>query len=69
MEDKRLALHAKYLITDDDTVMIGSANIDPRSLRLNTEVGLIMRDRRLNKAIRNFLLRRILAQRTPGGLN
>ncbi|QJF50315.1 hypothetical protein G3256_03610 [Roseobacter ponti] len=54
VEDKRLALHAKYLIIDTDTVMIGSANIDPRSLRLNTEVGLIVRDRRVNRAIRDL---------------
>lgn len=52
--DKSLALHAKYLIIDNDTVFIGSANIDPRSLRLNTEIGLIIRDRQLNKAIRNY---------------
>ena len=32
--------HAKALVVDDRYVMVGSANMDPRSLRLNFEVGL-----------------------------
>ena len=39
---KKLGLHAKYLILDRQTVFIGSANLDPRSLRINTEVGLLV---------------------------
>lgn len=49
---KNLALHAKYFIIDNDLVFVGSANLDPRPLRLKTETGLIVRDKRLNREIR-----------------
>jgi cardiolipin synthase len=37
-------LHSKALLTDDDLVMVGSANFDHRSFRLNFEVTLLFRD-------------------------
>lgn len=43
-DSKSLALHAKVLLIDDDLAFIGSANLDPRSLRLNTEMGLLVDD-------------------------
>lgn len=36
--------HTKLFLVDDDYVMGGSANLDPRSLRLNFEVGVEMFD-------------------------
>jgi putative cardiolipin synthase len=36
------ALHAKAYVFDRSTVFLGSANLDPRSLALNTEVGLVI---------------------------
>ena len=36
------ALHAKAYVFDRKTVFLGSANLDPRSLTLNTEVGLLI---------------------------
>ncbi len=48
VSDKRLALHAKALLVDDELVFIGSANLDPRSLRINTEMGLLVQSRELN---------------------
>lgn len=36
--------HSKLFLVDDDYVLGGSANIDPRSLRLNFEVGVEMFD-------------------------
>ena len=36
------ALHAKAYVFDDRTVFLGSANLDPRSFELNTEVGLLI---------------------------
>jgi putative cardiolipin synthase len=36
------ALHAKAYVFDRQRVFIGSANLDPRSLELNTEVGLLI---------------------------
>jgi putative cardiolipin synthase len=52
---KALALHAKALTIDHDKVFIGSANLDPRSLRLNTEMGLLIESEPLNAAVRNAL--------------
>lgn len=51
-DSKSLALHAKLLIIDDDQVFVGSANLDPRSLRINTEMGLLVTSRPLNRALR-----------------
>ena len=36
------ALHAKAYVFDRERVFLGSANLDPRSLELNTEVGLLI---------------------------
>ncbi|MEL7451279.1 MAG: cardiolipin synthase [Pseudomonadota bacterium] len=33
-------VHTKLLVIDDDYTLVGSANLDPRSLRLNFELGL-----------------------------
>jgi putative cardiolipin synthase len=41
---KNLGLHAKYLVIDGRQVFIGSSNLDPRSLRINTEIGLLVTD-------------------------
>ena len=52
VEDKTIALHAKALLIDRDKVFIGSANLDPRSLRINTEMGLLVVSEELNEAVR-----------------
>jgi putative cardiolipin synthase len=52
IDGKSLALHAKVLIVDQDRVFIGSANLDARSLRLNTEMGLLVTSEALNKELR-----------------
>ena len=36
------ALHAKSMVIDNETVYIGTFNLDPRSANLNTEVGLLV---------------------------
>jgi putative cardiolipin synthase len=41
--DSDYSLHSKYIIFDDDIVFIGSLNLDPRSLYLNTELGIVLR--------------------------
>ena len=38
-------LHTKALLVDDDLAMIGSANFDHRSFRLNFEVHAVIHDR------------------------
>jgi putative cardiolipin synthase len=55
--EKHLALHAKALIVDHDRVFIGSANLDPRSLRINTEMGLWVESRELNASLRSAVER------------
>ena len=44
MEDSRLSrtLHTKGVIIDRRTVFIGSLNFDPRSIVINTEMGLFV---------------------------
>jgi len=41
------SLHAKYLVIDQRYVFIGSANIDPRSKVLNTEIGIMVDSKEL----------------------
>lgn len=53
--DKRLGLHAKFMLMDDDRVFIGSSNLDPRSLKLNTEVGLMVHSAELNRLLRQSI--------------
>ena len=40
-------LHTKALLCDDDVAIIGSANFDHRSFRLNFEISMLFRDRPL----------------------
>ena len=40
---------------DDDRVFVGSANLDPRSLHINTEMGLLIESKSLNTAMRRAL--------------
>jgi putative cardiolipin synthase len=49
---KTLALHAKALVIDDDKVFVGSANLDPRSLRINTEMGFLVISEDFNERTR-----------------
>jgi putative cardiolipin synthase len=53
--ERILGLHAKTLLVDDDHVFIGSTNLDPRSLRINTEMGLWIESPGLNQALREEL--------------
>jgi len=39
---RHASLHAKYMVVDRQYVFIGSANIDPRSQLLNTEIGIMV---------------------------
>jgi len=44
--------HSKLLCIDDEYCMVGSANLDPRSLRLNYEVGIEIFSGKINSLIR-----------------
>ena len=45
------SLHVKSIIIDRSTLFVGSMNIDPRSIGLNTETGLIIRSPVLAQAV------------------
>jgi len=53
-------LHEKGALFDECCLFVGSANMDPRSLRLNTEVGLLIDSPRLNARVRTLLERDLL---------
>ena len=48
-------LHTKALLTDDDLCIVGSANFDHRSFRLNFEVSVMLRDRDSCEALARLL--------------
>ena len=48
-----ICLHAKSLVVDDEIAFIGSYNLDPRSENINTEVGLVVSDRRFAKRLKD----------------
>jgi putative cardiolipin synthase len=41
MPQSRASLHAKCIVVDQNFVFVGSFNIDPRSLSLNSEMGIV----------------------------
>jgi phosphatidylserine/phosphatidylglycerophosphate/cardiolipin synthase-like enzyme len=43
-ENHYACIHAKTYLFDNEVVWLGSFNLDPRSARLNTEAGVIIRD-------------------------
>ncbi|HHH39416.1 MAG TPA: cardiolipin synthase [Sedimenticola sp.] len=50
-------LHAKTLVFDEELLLIGSANMDTRSFRLNFEVSTFLVSRSLNGQVARFFLR------------
>ena len=44
-------VHSKLFIVDDSYTLIGSANMDPRSLRLNFEIAVEVYDRTFSEAL------------------
>ena len=49
--DPVFAIHAKSMVIDDETVFIGTFNLDPRSANLNTEVGLLVDSKELARQL------------------
>ena len=56
-------LHTKALLTDDDLCMVGSANFDQRSFRLNFELSVMLRDMRVVQALAQHLQGEMSASR------
>jgi cardiolipin synthase len=48
-------LHTKALLTDEDLCLVGSANFDHRSFRLNFEVSMLLRDAGTCEALASLL--------------
>ena len=44
IDSHRITLHTKAMVIDYETVYIGSLNMDPRSMHINTEMGLLIQD-------------------------
>jgi putative cardiolipin synthase len=57
VEPERLALHAKAIVVDGRWTFIGSPNVDPRSMVLNTEIGLVADDPMLASRVAAILER------------
>jgi cardiolipin synthase len=55
--------HTKAIIIDDNYSLIGSANLDARSLRLNFELGVEIFDAGLNGRLADYLQTRAAAAR------
>jgi len=53
------SLHAKSYMADARTIFVGSMNLDPRSVALNTEMGLIIESAALGSHLRETLLTRL----------
>src|SRR5450631_404996 len=49
------SLHAKALVIDQKTVFVGSLNMDERSARLNSELGLVMRSPEIARQVTSLL--------------
>src|SRR5450631_3670496 len=49
------SLHAKSVVIDQKTVFIGSMNMDARSARTNSELGLVMRSAEIARQVTNLL--------------
>ncbi|WP_143186905.1 phospholipase D-like domain-containing protein [Microbulbifer donghaiensis] len=53
--DSKSLLHAKAFVVDGQWLYVGSFNLDPRSIRLNTELGVVMASPQLASRIaKNF---------------
>jgi len=54
---ERLGLHTKAIVVDRREVYIGSANLDPRSLSVNTELGIIAEGEGLAERLSGLIFR------------
>ncbi|HEY6600123.1 MAG TPA: phospholipase D family protein [Pseudomonadales bacterium] len=57
--DPVFSLHAKSMVIDDETLFIGTFNLDPRSANLNTEVGVLINNTELARQLSESIERDI----------
>jgi putative cardiolipin synthase len=77
--ESQASLHAKTLVFDRESVLVGSMNLDPRSSLLNTEMGILIespafaqavadwRDRKMPEIAWRLALERVDAPYSPAG--
>lgn len=56
---RKLGLHAKSAVFGDSHVLVGSLNLDPRSMELNSELGVLIESRELADHVRSCLQREL----------
>ena len=61
-------LHSKALLVDEDTAIIGSANFDHRSFRLNFELSVLLQDAGVGATLQDILATDMLQAREVTGL-
>lgn len=57
-----MSMHSKYILLDDDIVFIGSQNLDPRSLYINTELGVVIKSKVLTSELKHSYNQLILPE-------
>jgi len=55
-KEPHLSIHAKSFVIDDAIAWIGSTNLDSRSFRWNTEIGIVVRDEAFAQALKTDML-------------
>ncbi|MCP3872028.1 MAG: phospholipase D family protein [Desulfobacteraceae bacterium] len=56
------AIHAKTLVIDGEVLFVGTFNLDPRSANLNTEVGVIIKNRNIAIKVEQSILKDMLPE-------
>ncbi len=56
-DDFNVCIHSKTYVIDQEKVLVGSFNLDPRSANLNTEVGLVISDHKVALVIEKSIRR------------
>jgi putative cardiolipin synthase len=56
---EKLTLHTKAMIIDREIVFVGSLNLDPRSVEINSEMGLLIHSSELGEELATSALRMI----------
>lgn len=51
----KASLHSKAMVFDGEKVFIGSFNLNPRSVELNTEIGVIIESPELSRQVTDFM--------------
>lgn len=54
-----VTLHSKATVIDRDTIFIGSFNFDPRSIKLNTEMGIFIEAEQAGAAFADVVMREV----------